>query len=107
VQHVHHDGYDHGDHAKAAHHGDVFGLAKQVAGPGRRRITNTRAGARSAAAWSASALCPQPRPNSWLPRRRRPAARPISTATLRATPRRPSTVPPFPELNEKTRCRAL
>jgi len=31
VQHVHHDGHDHGDHAKAAHHGDVFGPAKQVA----------------------------------------------------------------------------
>jgi hypothetical protein len=30
LQHVHHEGHDHGDHAKAGHHGDVQGAGKQL-----------------------------------------------------------------------------
>ena len=34
AQHVHHEGHDHGDHAKVGHHGDMQGSGKQSADNG-------------------------------------------------------------------------
>jgi hypothetical protein len=36
AQHVHHEGHDYGDHAKAGHHGDMQGSGKQSADNGLR-----------------------------------------------------------------------